>query len=164
MERMNYAMIPNEVKKYYQNRKPLEDNFRIRRDWLGSHMDQRLVTNYYGIGGIGKTWYLNYSLKPMVKACERACFSYTFLDVPVPYEIDLVCSLASQIGKHYGYYYREATRAILSALKKPDSILDQDTTAQKTVLGALDNMISTKKFITDYVEKNSSCRSEKRSN
>ena len=147
----NTGLLPTAVKDIYQHRTPEEDAFRERTGWLVSHMDSFLVTDYYGIGGIGKSWFLEYSLKPIVRSRGRACISYPFTDNLVEYEIDMITKVAVQIGKHYRYYEWPATRTMLTALKVDDSILDNDTSSVKKILGAVDDMTSIKKSIGGYI-------------
>ena len=147
----NLGLIPTTVEEIYQHRVPEEKAFRERTGWLVSHLDSFLVTNYYGIGGIGKSWFLEYSLKPIVRSGGHACISYAFIDNLVEYEIDMITKIAVQIGKHYGYYEWPATRTLLTALKIDESILDKDTASARKILGAVDDMTSIKQSIGGYI-------------
>ena len=114
-----------------------EDNFQGRSDeirifhertnWLRNNMhEDALVSNYWGFGGIGKTWLLR-KLSVEAKNHDIKFISYEFDDSTASSDPAVVILyLASAIGKAYGGHIWDRTYALLEQYGADPSALEKD--------------------------------------
>ncbi|MBR2809737.1 MAG: hypothetical protein IKD69_00005, partial [Solobacterium sp.] len=121
----------------------IEDNFQGRLDeirifhertnYLVNHMhSDSLVTNYYGFGGIGKTWLLK-RLEEEAGKRGSGFVRYEFDTISTDSAGATLLSLAFSIGKAYGGHIWDRTIDLLKKYGSDGSILEQDfSKAEKT--------------------------------
>ncbi|MBR2811967.1 MAG: tetratricopeptide repeat protein [Solobacterium sp.] len=101
--------------------------FHERTNWLQNHMhEDSLITNYYGFGGIGKTWLLR-RLNREAKNRNVKYISFEFGDSASAADPSVVILyLASAINKVYGGHVWDRTYDLLKQYGADPSVLEKE--------------------------------------